>query len=31
MREGRGEDAAWIKTLEDLLKQRAGRLEGGKT
>ena len=30
MREGRGEDAAWIKTLEDLLKQRASRLEGGK-
>ena len=31
MREGRGEDAAWIKGLEDTLKKRAGRLEGDKT
>ncbi len=31
MREGRGEDAAWIKGLEDTLKTRAGRLEGDKT
>ena len=31
MREGRGEDAAWIKRLEDTLKERAGRLEGDKT
>lgn len=31
MREGRGEDAAWIKALEDTLKERARRLEGDKT
>jgi tetratricopeptide (TPR) repeat protein len=31
MREGRGEEAAWIKPLEDLLKQRASRLDAGKT
>ena len=31
MREGRGEDAAWIKQLEETLKQRARRLEGDKT
>jgi hypothetical protein len=31
MREGRGEDAAWIKRLQDTLKQRASRLEGDKT
>jgi tetratricopeptide (TPR) repeat protein len=31
MREGRGEDAAWIKRLEDMLKERAGRLDAAKT
>jgi tetratricopeptide (TPR) repeat protein len=31
MREARGEDAAWIKQLEDTLRQRASRLEGDKT
>jgi tetratricopeptide (TPR) repeat protein len=31
MREPRGEDAAWIKQLEDTLKQRASRLEGDKS
>ena len=31
MREGRGEDAAWIKGFEDTLKERARRLEGDKT
>jgi tetratricopeptide (TPR) repeat protein len=31
MREARGEDVAWIKQLEDTLKQRARRLEGDKT
>jgi tetratricopeptide (TPR) repeat protein len=31
MREGRGEDAAWIKALEDTLKERARRLEGDQT
>jgi tetratricopeptide (TPR) repeat protein len=31
MREGRGEDAAWIKGLEDTLKERGRRLEGDKT
>lgn len=31
MREARGEDGAWIKQLEDTLKQRANRLEGDKT
>jgi tetratricopeptide (TPR) repeat protein len=30
MREGRGEDAAWIKGLEDTLKERGRRLEGDK-
>ena len=31
MREPRGEDVAWIKQLEDTLKQRASRLEGDKS
>jgi len=31
MREPRGEDVAWIKQLEDTLKERARRLEGDKT
>jgi hypothetical protein len=31
MREGRGEDAAWIKRLEDTLVERAGRAKGDKT
>ncbi|HEX2447707.1 MAG TPA: TRAFs-binding domain-containing protein [Methyloceanibacter sp.] len=31
MRESRGEDAAWIKQIEDVLKQRASRPEGDKT
>jgi hypothetical protein len=31
MRQGRGEDAAWIKGFEDTLKERARRLEGDKT
>jgi MAP3K TRAFs-binding domain len=30
MREGRGEPAAWIKQLEDMLKERAIRLTAGK-
>jgi hypothetical protein len=30
MREGRGEDAAWIKRIEDMLSQRAQRLEAAK-
>jgi hypothetical protein len=30
MREGRGEQAAWIRQLEDMLKERAGRHAGGK-
>lgn len=30
MREGRGEDAAWIKRIEDMLKERAERLEAQK-
>jgi hypothetical protein len=30
MREGRGEPAAWIKQLEDMLIERANRLTGGK-
>ena len=30
MREGRGEDAGWIKRLEDTLKERAKRLEAPK-
>jgi hypothetical protein len=29
MRQARGEDVAWIKQLEDTLKERARRLEGG--
>jgi tetratricopeptide (TPR) repeat protein len=31
MRQGRGEDAAWIKGFEDTLNERARRLEGDKT
>jgi tetratricopeptide (TPR) repeat protein len=31
MRETRGEDAGWIKQLEDTLKERAKRLEGDKS
>ncbi len=31
MREGRGEDAAWIKWLEDMLKERAGNISAGKS
>ena len=31
MRQARGEDVAWIKQLEDTLKERARRLEGDKT
>jgi tetratricopeptide (TPR) repeat protein len=30
MREGRGEQAVWIKQIEDMLKERANRLAGGK-
>jgi tetratricopeptide (TPR) repeat protein len=30
MREGRGEDTAWLKRLEDTLKERAQRLEAAK-
>ena len=31
MRESRGEDGAWIKTLEETLKERGARLEAAKT
>jgi len=31
MREGRSEETAWIKPIEDMLKERASRLAGGKT
>ena len=31
MRQGRGEDAAWIGLLETTLKERGARLEGAKT
>jgi hypothetical protein len=31
MRESRGEDAAWIKPLEETLKERGARLEAAKT
>jgi hypothetical protein len=31
MREARGDDAGWIKQLEDTLNERAKRLEGDKT
>ncbi len=31
MRQARGEEVAWIKQLEDALKERARRLEGDKT
>ncbi|MFO7477750.1 MAG: TRAFs-binding domain-containing protein [Methyloceanibacter sp.] len=31
MREGRGEDAVWIKWLEDMLKERAGNISAGKS
>jgi hypothetical protein len=30
MRESRGEDAAWIKPLEETLKERGARLEAAK-
>ena len=30
MREGRGEDMAWLKRIEDTLKERAQRLEAQK-
>ncbi|MBK5199727.1 MAG: hypothetical protein JJE37_15845, partial [Methyloceanibacter sp.] len=30
MRESRGEDAAWIKQLEETIKERAARLEATK-
>jgi hypothetical protein len=30
MREARGEDAAWIKTIEDTLEERAQSLETAK-
>jgi hypothetical protein len=30
MREGRGEDCAWLKRIEDTLKERAQRLEAQK-
>jgi hypothetical protein len=30
MREGRGEDMAWLKRIEDTLKDRAQRLEAAK-
>ncbi|HYJ58140.1 MAG TPA: TRAFs-binding domain-containing protein [Methyloceanibacter sp.] len=31
MREGRSEETAWIKPIEDMLNERASRLAGGKT
>ncbi len=31
IRTGRGEDATWIKRIEDTLKERARRLEGDQT
>ena len=30
MREGRGEDMAWLKRIEDTLRERAKRLEAPK-